>query len=59
MVSGHPPGAVILLGHRDGQREQEEDQQEGDQAEGAGDDVHLGLERHAAALQSGESHESN
>lgn len=45
------PGSVILLGHRDGEGEEEEDQQEGDQAEGAGDDVHLGLERHAAALQ--------
>lgn len=46
----------MLLGHRDGEREEEEDQQEGDKAKGARDDVHLGLKRHAAALKRGECH---
>ena len=46
----------MLLGHRDGEREEEEDQQEGDKAKCARDNVHLGLERDAATLETGESH---
>ena len=49
----------MLLGHRDGEREEEEDQQEGDKAKGARDDVHLGLKRHAAALERGGCHLSS
>ena len=44
----------MLLGHGDGEGEQEQDQQERHQAEGAGDNVHLGLERDAATLETGE-----
>ena len=38
-------------GHGDGEGEQQHDEEEGHEPECPGDDVHLGLEVHGAALQ--------